>query len=84
MREPTHVTISMTLAKRIKYILKKDLAWCRLEDGDDIDGAGQNCPHEIDEIKEALTELLEDIDKAKEDAMTPDFFKDCEPRFFED
>lgn len=76
MREPTHVTISIKLAKRLKYIIKKDLAWCGVEDGDDIDGSGKDCPHEIAEIKEALAELREAIDKAKEDAMTPDFFKE--------
>lgn len=82
MKEPTHVIISLALAKQIKYILKKDLAWCHVEDGDDIDGSGQDCPNEIAEIKEALAELREAIDKSKEDAMSFDFFRDCEPKFF--
>lgn len=76
MQEVTHVTISMETAKRLKYILKKDLAWCYVEDGDDIDGSGKDCPHEVKEIKESLDELREAITKAREDAMTPDFFKD--------
>ena len=76
MQEATHVTISMETAKRIKYILRKDLEWLNIEDGDDIDGSGQNCPHEIKMIKEAKAELEEAITKAHEDAMTPDFFKD--------
>lgn len=76
MQEATHVTISMETAKRLKYILKKDLAWCGIEDGDDIDGSGKDCPHEVKEIKESLDELREAITKAREDAMTPDFFKD--------
>lgn len=76
MQEATHVTISMETAKRIKYILRKDLEWLHIEDGDDIDGSGQNCPHEIKMIKEAKAELEEAITKAREDAMTPDFFKD--------
>ena len=76
MQEATHVTISMETAKRIKYILRKDLEWLNIEDGDDIDGSGQDCPHEIKMIKEAKAELEEAITKAREDAMTPDFFKD--------
>lgn len=76
MQEATHVTISMETAKRIKYILRKDLEWLHIEAGDDIDGSGQNCPHEIKMIKEAKAELEEAITKAREDAMTPDFFKD--------
>lgn len=76
MQEATHVTISMETAKRIKYILRKDLEWLHIEDRDDIDGSGQNCPHEIKMIKEAKAELEEAITKAREDAMTPDFFKD--------
>ena len=55
---------------------KKDLTWCSVEDGDDIDGSGIDCPHEVKEIKEALDELREAITKAREDAMTPDLFKD--------
>lgn len=76
MQEATHVTISMETAKRIKYILRKDLEWLNIEDGDDIDGSGQDCPHEIKMIKEAKAELEEAIKKACDDAMTPDFFKD--------
>ena len=76
MKEPTYVTISIETAKRIKYILRKDLEWLHIEDGDDIDGSGKDCPHEAKEIKETLDELREAITKAREDAMTPDLFKD--------
>lgn len=64
MQEATHVTISMETAKRIKYILRKDLEWLNIEDGDDIDGSGQDCPHEIKMIKEAKAELEEAIKKS--------------------